>query len=208
MKDERLPVTSTRMNLKILEAKLKSVERGYSLLKCKSDALQIYFRQYESGLAEKRARMEVLFNEAFTKLCEAKFLGASIDGFKDFCSKDPIQLAISIDLKFGMRIPAFTVVKSGSVVEEQQWKAGFKLRESKSKFDEFLSTLIEFCSENCAHKALKHNLEITNKRKNSLEHKMIPTIQSTTNYITDQLDEAEREEFFRLKKIQATKKRS
>ena len=47
---------------------------------------------------------------------------------------------------------------------------------------------------------------MTNRRVNAIEHVVIPKIENTINFISSELDEQDREEFFRLKKVQGKKK--
>jgi len=47
----------------------------------------------------------------------------------------------------------------------------------------------------------------TNRRVNAIEHIVIPKLDNTIKYIMSELDEMDREEFFRLKKVQGKKKR-
>ena len=50
-------------------------------------------------------------------------------------------------------------------------------------------------------------IKTTNRRVNAIEHVIIPKIERTLAYIISELDELEREEFYRLKKVQDKKKK-
>jgi V-type H+-transporting ATPase subunit D len=49
-------------------------------------------------------------------------------------------------------------------------------------------------------------IKLTNRRVNAIEYVIIPKIDNTIRFILSELDEQDREEFFRLKKIQGKKK--
>jgi len=49
-------------------------------------------------------------------------------------------------------------------------------------------------------------IKVTNRRVNALEHILIPRAENTIKYINSELDELDREEFYRLKKVQRKKK--
>ncbi|KAF3558879.1 hypothetical protein F2Q69_00014770 [Brassica cretica] len=54
---------------------------------------------------------------------------------------------------------------------------------------------------------LDEAIKTTNRRVNALENVVKPKIENTISYIKGELDELEREDFFRLKKIQGYKRR-
>jgi V-type H+-transporting ATPase subunit D len=81
--------------------------------------------------------------------------------------------------------------------------------------------LVELATLQTCFITLDEAIKITNRRVNAIEHVIIPKIENTLTYIgkhlflyirkfqikVTELDEMEREEFFRMKKIQAKKKR-
>lgn len=204
MAEERLAVISSRMNLKVHEQKLKSVQKGFSLLKCKSDALQIKCKELEEKVKEKECNVNGMFRTAFTLLAEADKIGCDWNIFEKICLESESKLICTLDNACGVPLASFRV-EQNEFNREILWKGGHKLREAKKLFDQMISMLIELGSERNGLKAIKTAFEITNKRKNSLEHKMIPKLETTVLYIESELDEAEREEFYRLKKIQTSK---
>ena len=66
--------------------------------------------------------------------------------------------------------------------------------------------LVELASLQTAFIVLDEAIKITNRRVNAIEHVILPRIENTIRYITTELDESEREEFYRLKKIQEKKR--
>ena len=68
--------------------------------------------------------------------------------------------------------------------------------------------LIELASMQTSFLTLDEALKVTNRRVNALEHVVIPRIEGSIAYIIAELDEMEREEFFRLKMIQKKKKKA
>jgi V-type H+-transporting ATPase subunit D len=67
--------------------------------------------------------------------------------------------------------------------------------------------LVELASLQTAFVTLDAAIKTTNRRVNALDNVVRPRLEATIDYIKGELDELEREEFFRLKKVQAKKKR-
>lgn len=67
--------------------------------------------------------------------------------------------------------------------------------------------LVELASLQTAFVTLDNAIKTTNRRVNALEHVVVPKLENTIAYIKGELDELEREEFFRLKKVQGNKKK-
>jgi hypothetical protein len=70
-----------------------------------------------------------------------------------------------------------------------------------------ITLLSELASLQTAFVTLDEAIKTTNRRVNALENYVTPRLQNTVKYILSELDELEREEFFRLKKVQAKKKK-
>lgn len=51
-------------------------------------------------------------------------------------------------------------------------------------------------------------IKTVNRRVNAIEHVIIPRTENTISYINSELDEMDREEFFRLKKVKGLKEKA
>merc|ERR1719168_72474 len=66
--------------------------------------------------------------------------------------------------------------------------------------------LVRLASLQTAFKTLDEEIKMTGRRVNALEYVLIPRIETICHYITQEMDEEAREEFFRVKKVVEKKK--
>merc|ERR1712117_843749 len=69
-----------------------------------------------------------------------------------------------------------------------------------------VTQLIKLASLQTAFKTLDEEIKMTSRRVNALEYVLIPKIEDIIAYITQEMDEQAREEFFRVKKVVEKKK--
>merc|ERR1711904_252986 len=86
-------------------------------------------------------------------------------------------------------------------------RGGQRVSECRKTFVLALELLITLASLQTSFVKLDEAIKVTNRRVNALEHVVIPRIENTIAYIISELDELEREEFFRLKKVQGKKRK-
>jgi len=101
-------------------------------------------------------------------------------------------------------------------------RGGQQIIKSKEVYAKALETLVELASFQTAFTILDEVIRATNRRVNAIEHVIMPRLENTIKYIMSELDEMDREEFFRydcieaygcslivlrLKKVQGKKKR-
>jgi V-type H+-transporting ATPase subunit D len=68
---------------------------------------------------------------------------------------------------------------------------------SKEVYAKAVETLVELASLQTAFMILDEVIRATNRRVNAIEHVVIPRLDNTIKYIVSELDEMDREEFFR-----------
>ena len=77
-------------------------------------------------------------------------------------------------------------------------RGGQQVLRSKEVYAKAVETLVELASLQTAFTILDEVIRATNRRVNAIEHVVIPRLENTVKYIISELDEMDREEFFRF----------
>jgi V-type H+-transporting ATPase subunit D len=206
---DRINVFPSRMSQTIMKLRLKSAKTGHSLLKKKSDALTLRFREVLKQIIKNKTLMGELLREATFALAEANFQAGNFGQvILQNVSKASILVRSQKDNVAGVKLPVFECFQDGSSGFELTGlsRGGQVIQRCKSIWVKAIELLVQLASLQTSFVTLDEVIKMTNRRVNAIEHVIIPRIERTLSYIATELDEREREEFYRLKKIQEKKK--
>merc|ERR1739848_200007 len=154
--------------------------------------------------------MGEVMKEAAFSLAEAKFArGEFNQAVLQNVSKAQLKIRTRKDNVAGVNLPVFESYQDGADSYELAGlaKGGQQLKRMKANYQKAINLLVELASLQTSFITLDEVIKTTNRRVNAIEHVIIPKIERTLAYIVSELDELEREEFFRLKKVQDKKKK-
>jgi V/A-type H+-transporting ATPase subunit D len=195
----------TRMELLTLRKRRKIAERGRDLLREKLDALMIEFFQFVREIATLRAKAQRLLAEAYEDFVEAQMATGYL---KLEQTSVGVEDRFTIETKtrnvIGVTIPYIQVdLKTLSSFPYNAYDTSIKLDKATLKMADAIKAIAELSSAEAAVKKLAEAIASTKRRVNSLEYVIIPRMLATIRYIEMHLEEAEREDFFRLKRIKS-----
>lgn len=84
-------------------------------------------------------------------------------------------------------------------------QGGQKVKVCRENYFKALEALVELASLQTTFITLDQIIKVTNRRVNAIEHVVKPRLKNTITYVDLELEELEREETFRLKKIRSNK---
>lgn len=208
--NDRINIFPSRMAMTLMKARLKGAEKGHSLLKKKADALQLKFRQILKKIIETKSTMGGVMKEASFSMSEAKF--AVGNDFNTIVLQNVNKAQTKVRTKkenvAGVNLPIFEAYQDSGDTWELAGLArgGQQLSKLKKNYAQAVQILVDLASLQTSFITLDEVIKVTNRRVNALEHVLIPRIERTLAYIMTELDEREREEFYRLKKVVEKKK--
>ncbi|KXB07940.1 ATP synthase subunit D [candidate division MSBL1 archaeon SCGC-AAA382N08] len=199
-------IQPTRGELLKLKRRIDLAKRGHELLREKRDALVTEFFDNLDMLKGKREDVEEKLEESFEKLVEAKVTDGSLELEKsaDASTRDT---NIEVDSRniMGVKVP---IVEASDDIERKVSERGYSLQETSATMDEAAETfekafqaILELAEAEEIVRRLAQEIEKTKRRVNSLEYVLIPRLEESREYIEMRLEEQEREDKFRLKRV-------
>uniref|UniRef100_A0A0K0F8P1 V-type proton ATPase subunit D (inferred by orthology to a human protein) n=1 Tax=Strongyloides venezuelensis TaxID=75913 RepID=A0A0K0F8P1_STRVS len=207
---DRIAIFPSRMAQTLMKTRLKGAQKGHSLLKKKADALNLRFRDILKKIVRNKVLMGEVMKEAAFSLAEAKFTAGDFSHTVTQNVKTPqYRVRTKKDNVVGVILPVFEAYNDGPDTYDLTGlgKGGANIAKLKKNYQKAVELLVELATLQTCFITLDEAIKVTNRRVNAIEHVIIPRYENTLSYIVTELDEMEREEFFRMKKIQAKKKR-
>jgi V/A-type H+-transporting ATPase subunit D len=199
-------VNPTRMELLEIKKKLILAEKGHKLLEEKRDALVDKFFDIIEKRNEYKKEIEKSFSAAFTSLIQAQMiLGEKKVNDISYLTKDIGEIQLESDNIMGVMIPKLNMdqIKPADKPVYGFVETCSKIDDAYLMFNEIIKKLLNLAEIESGVKSLSVEIEKTKRRVNVLENTLIPKLNATIKYIEMQLDEREREDFFRRKRIKA-----
>ena len=200
-------VKPTRSELIVTRRRIKLSISGHKLLKMKRDGLIIAFFELLPKVKDMRSQLVELYTVADKKLAVAMVAdGKSSLRSAANCVRTPPQVELSEYNIMGVVVPKIKVSTIQKSVEERGYGligTSVRIDESVHAFEKLAEKVLEAAELETTMKKLLDAIESTKRRVNALEFKIIPQLEEVAAYITLRLEELERENVFRLKRIKA-----
>jgi V/A-type H+/Na+-transporting ATPase subunit D len=195
----------TRMELIRKNAQIKLAEQGRDLLREKMDALIQEFFRIMDTVSRSREDLEVMAEVAQQSLLIAL---ASDDPVTVKSASFATKRGLTLDIKgkniMGVPVPVIEKKRISKSVFERGYSiisVSGRIDEAAEKFEGELDLVIGLAESETALKRLGGEIQMTRRRVNALEQVLIPQLKSQAKYIENTIEEREREDLFRLKKV-------
>ena len=202
-------VKPTRKNLMAIEDRIELSERGHDTLEQKRDGLIMEFMDILDQAQDVREDLNANYETAQRKLDMARAMEGDVAVRGAAASlKEYPEITTQSKNIMGVVVPQIESSKVRKSLDERGYGllgSSARIDETADAYEELLETIILAAEVETAMKKMLKEIETTKRRVNALEFKLLPDLYNNQEYIEQKLEEQEREEIFRMKKIKAKK---
>jgi len=198
-------VKPTRMELMKKKAQIKLAEQGRDLLREKMDALIQEFFKILTTVSNSREELEKVSRSADFALLIAQAVDDPLTlKSASFATRKAITVDISGKNIMGVPVPVIEKKRISKSTLERGYgiiSTSSRIDETAERFEAELDLLIELAETETAMRRLGAEIQMNRRRVNALEQILIPELKNQAKYIKNAIEEREREDLFRLKKV-------
>ena len=197
-------VKPTRSELISIKKKIKLAQSGHKLLKKKRDGLILEFFKVLKEAKNVRKHLNDKYRHAHEQMIEAVALDGMIEVKSLALAVKNADIDISIRNIMGVTIPEIDSKKLKEVLQKRSYgflSTTIRMEEMARAYSELLEACVIAAEIETKLRNILIEIEKTKKRVNSLEYLVIPKLNGQASLIRFRLEEMDRENIFRMKKI-------
>jgi len=195
------------MELMRMKAQIRLAEQGRDLLRQKMDALIQEFFRILSTVSESRDELEQVSRAADLALMIAEAVDDPVTlRSASFATRRSITVDISGKNIMGVPVPVIEKKRVSKNMLERGYgiiTTSARIDETAERYELELDLLIKLAEIETAMRRLGTEIQMNRRRVNALEQILIPELKSQAKYIKNAIEEREREDLFRLKKVKS-----
>ena len=202
-------VKPTRKELMQIEDRIELSERGHDTLEQKRDGLIMEFMDILDEAQDVRSDLEEQYDEAQRAINMARAMDGdvAVRGAAAALKEHP-EITTESKSVMGVFIPQIDSTKVSKSLDQRGYGVlgtSARIDEAATAYEDLLEQIILAAEVETAMKKMIDEIETTNRRVNALEFKLLPELRDNKEYIEQKLEEQEREEIFRMKKVKDKK---
>jgi V/A-type H+-transporting ATPase subunit D len=194
----------TRSELIILKNRIRLAKSGHLLLKKKRDGLILEFFEVMKKAKTLREELVNEYRVALEKMNIARTMEGDLK-VKSIAMaiKEIPEIILKTKNIMGVKVPKI----ESSEIKKAFMERGYgvynssAIDEAASSYEKVVEKILLAAEVETSMRKLLNEIEKTKRRVNALEFVVIPKLESIKSFITLRLEELERENIFRLKKI-------
>lgn len=198
-------VNPTRMELIKKRAQIRLAEQGRDLLREKMDALIREFFRIMTNVSDSRGKLEAVADSAQRSLLIAEAVDDPVTlKSASFATKRRISLDIRGKNIMGVPVPIIEKKRFTLTITERGYSPigiSGRIDETAERFETELDLIIALAETETALRRIGEEIQLNRRRVNALEQVLIPELKQQAKYIKITIEEREREDLYRLKKV-------
>lgn len=202
-------VKPTRKELMGIEDRIDLSERGHDTLEQKRDGLIMEFMDILDEAQDVRSGMGDDYEEAQSAIDMARAVegDVAVRGAAAALEDHP-EITIQSKNIMGVVVPQIESSKVKKPLDERGYGVlgtSAHIDEAADAYEDLIDSIVLAAEVETAMKKMLNEIETTKRRVNALEFKLLPELHESQEYIEQKLEEQEREEIFRMKKVKNKK---